>query len=63
MVQRLNAAFHLIACGHTLVDAALALTISIYTSTTEVWHSNSMIKKNTVWCRPAPHQTLPAIDA
>ena len=26
MVQRLNAAFHLIACGHTLVDAALALT-------------------------------------
>ena len=26
MVQRLNAAFHLIVCGHTLVDAALALT-------------------------------------
>jgi predicted DNA-binding transcriptional regulator YafY len=26
MVQRLNAAFHLIALGHTLVDAAEALT-------------------------------------
>lgn len=26
MVQRLNAAFHLMARGHTLVDAAVALT-------------------------------------